>query len=152
MKFGIRHKLGFKRVVVILVTLLCIGFALAALNSIPLSAIIPPLKNNEVSSLYIEIFMGGEADSEAFIIESPDIIEKIVGRMKDIRLSYRGPYQHLTYGEYDNDWIIIIHVEGRENRVYLKESGEIYSQSNRYVSRQSSGAELFYLILELMGS
>lgn len=144
----------FKAIALILSIFLLIAAAfIIYLNNIPIANVIKPLRNlEEIHSIYVEIDRGGDGSNESFQVEESSSIDYIVEHLLNTRLVYNGRYSKISYNAYEGDWIIVMHINGRDNKIYIKENGELYSAGSKYKAKGDDISELFHQILKNLPS
>lgn len=116
-------------------------------DNISLSDIYPLLKDsNDIEEIYIEI--SGEDVDVSLSISERTAIETICNKLKNAKLKYRGPYGVIPFGEYKNDYIVVIHLNGHSNRIYIKANGDLYSVKSKFSSKGDDIIDVFQYILE----
>lgn len=118
---------------------LCVGiFALLIiivaiiLTHIPITSVLKPMKNPEdIKKIRIEIDRGTDGENIIFELEDSDTIKKITDQLTNIKLIYHGPYNVISY---EKGYLIVIHMDDRENCFYINGNGEAYSKNNKFSS------------------
>lgn len=142
-------KKSLKFIFIIVVTvLICV---LIAINNIPISQVIDlPSENEQTEKIYLEIFTGEDENSSSCVIEDAAVINELITPLSDVKLAYRGSYSGITYNANEDDIIVILHIGDRENRLYIKENGEVYTKTSKYTSGNQEIIDVYNNAVELV--
>ena len=142
-----------KKFLKIAAIVLCLVFicGLIAINNIPISQVIDlPSENEQTEKIYLEIFTGENESSNSCVIEDAAVINELITPLSDVKLAYRGGYSGITYNTDEDDIIVILHIGDRENRLYLKENGEVYTKTSKYTSGSQEITAVYNNAVELV--
>lgn len=130
--------------------LICV---LIAINNIPISQVINlPSENEQIEKIYLEIFTGEAENNNSCVIEDNSVINELIAPLSDVKLAYRGSYSGITYNTDADDIIVILHICDRENRLYIKENGEVYTKTSKYTSDSQEITDVYNKAVELVSS
>ena len=142
-----------KKFLKIAAIVLCLVFicGLIAINNIPISQVIDlPSENEQTEKIYLEIFTGEDESSNSCVIEDAAVINELITPLSDVKLAYRGGYSSITYNSDEDDIIVILHIDDRENRLYIKENGEVYTKTSKYTSGSQEITSVYNNAVELV--
>lgn len=142
-----------KKFLKIAAIVLCLVFicGLIAINNIPISQVIDlPSENEQTEKIYLEIFTGEDENSSFCVIEDAAVINDLITPLSDVKLAYRGGYSGITYNTDEDDIIVILHIGDRENRLYIKENGEVYTKTSKYTSDSQEITSVYNNAVELV--
>lgn len=131
-----------RRSLKIMIPLLAVAAVILFINHIPMDMVASSFSNPQsIQKLYVEID-GTEDQDTSFTVTDRAEITAICDRIKDTSRSYRGPYAGIEYGESEDDFIIIIHINDPNHRIYLKTDGSFYNARSRFQDRGSNVSAL----------
>ncbi len=137
-----------KKVKIWICGILLIVIAGIWVNNIPIRTVYPILKQaSQIDKIYLEV-NGPEGDDRSYNITDQAQIAQICTLLQDVRLGYRGAYSEIPYGAYDGDYIVIMHLNSRDNRVYLRGNGTLYDGKSRFQAKDDAVTALFQYLVE----
>lgn len=138
------------KVAAIVLCLMLLG-GLIAINNIPISQVINlPSENEQTEKIYLEIFTCEDENSNSCVIEDAAVINELITPLSDVKLAYRGSYSGITYNTNKDDIIVILHIGDRENRLYIKENGEVFTKTSKYTSDSQEITDVYNNAVELV--
>ena len=136
--------------VILCLALIC---AVIVINNIPVSQVIDlPKEISQTEQIYLEVFTGEEENSNSRVIEDTDIINELISPLSDVKLAYKGSYSGITYNADEDDIIVILHIGDRENRLYIKSNGEVYTKTSKYTSDSQGITDVYNKAVELISA